>query len=116
MQVWLIEPDSICPSCYEYVANNVALFDLIYTHDDALSHRAGEKGHTLNFAVPSIPIEQHRIPPHKENLVSTIVGAKEQTEGHRLRKRMLSEHGGGVGHVYGAGHRPLEMKVRVLCE
>ena len=123
---WLVEPESLCPSCYEYVRRNLQSFDLILTHDDDLiaaanAHTPG-KGIFGNGAVPSLDpslflgVSAQEFGAElngKTDLVSIIVSSKTSTSGHRLRHEALRVLQGTQLHAYGSsveGLRKLQDK------
>ena len=99
---WLVEPESLCPSCYEYVRSNLQSFDVVLSHDDDLIAAANAvtpgKGIFCNAAVPSMDTSvflgsdgsatRGRLGDKRE-LVSLIVSNKMSTSGHRLRHQAL---------------------------
>ena len=84
------------------------------THDDRLLDELGDKGCFVNVAVPSLADSLHSLNSDKTELVSMIISPKMQSEGHRLRQRIVSLFGGTFlhGHLFGVNHRPLDIKVR----
>ena len=99
---WLVEPESLCPSCYEYVRNNLQSFDVVLSHDDDLIEAANAvtpgKGIFCNAAVPSMDTSVFLGPDgsasigrvdEKRELVSLIASSKTSTSGHRLRHDAL---------------------------
>jgi len=128
---WLVEPESLCPSCYEYVRNNLQSFDIVLSHDDELVAAANAvrpgKGIFCNSAIPSMDtsvfldsdgggIRGWR--EEKQELVSLIVSNKMSTSGHRLRHEALRVLADTDLHAYGgsvAGLRNLQDKVDALA-
>ncbi len=91
--VWLVEPRSICPSCYQYVTDHASLFDFVLSHDiEFLSdiRRRHPRGRSAAAFVPFASALMH--PPliglHqdlKSQLVSSFVSSKRMLIGHVLR-------------------------------
>ncbi|KAJ1472036.1 hypothetical protein T484DRAFT_1915390 [Baffinella frigidus] len=92
---WLVEPEAVCPSCYDFVREHLAWFDLVMTHDIFLLRAAQEQsaGVFVNAAVPSIHPRHHQVYANKTSLVSMIVSHKAGTEGQRLRHQIAAAFG-----------------------
>jgi hypothetical protein len=84
------------------------------THDDRFLGELGDTGCFVNAAVPSLATSLHSLRSDKNELVSMFVSPKMQSEGHRLRQRIVSLFGSNIlhGHIFGVNHRPLPIKVR----
>lgn len=133
---WLVEPEVVCPSCYQFVRDHVSSFEVIGSHDDKLVSyvnlhdseeergrvaEAGKRtprGVFVNAAVPSVPFAAALLypKPPTHSLLSVIVSRKLMTAGHRLRQEALSKFPEKLGDVYGIDHKPLGEKVEALQE
>jgi hypothetical protein len=91
--VWLVEPRSICPSCYQHVADNLASFDIVLSHDVLFLSdikRRHPKGSSAAAFVPFA--SSYLLPPFmslyqdiKSQLVSCFLSNKRMLIGHVLR-------------------------------
>ena len=108
--VWLVEPRSICPSCYQYVNDHAEQFDIILSHDiQFLSdiRRRHPRGPSAAAFVPFASALMH--PPliglHqqlKSQLVSCFVSNKRMLIGHVLRHGVYNHpHLRSHVHFYG---------------
>jgi hypothetical protein len=113
--VWLVEPRSICPSCYQYVVDHAASFDVVLSHDIQFLSDIRLRHPNGSAAAFFVPFASSFLPPpfmglHKEiksKLVSCFVSNKRMLIGHvlrhavyndaRLRKR-VQFYGQGAGH------------------
>jgi hypothetical protein len=123
--VWLVEPRSICPSCYQHVADHAAAFDIILSHDiEFLSdvRRRHPKGTAAAAFVPFASSLLH--PPfiglHKEiksQLVSCFVSNKRMLIGHVLRHAVYNDARlRGSVHFYGqAAGNEIEHKADAMA-
>lgn len=113
--VWLVEPRSICPSCYQYVVDHAAFFDVVLSHDIQFLSEIRLRHPNGSAAAFFVPFASSFLPPpfmglHKDiksQLVSCFVSNKRMLIGHvlrhavyndaRLRKR-VQFYGQGAGH------------------
>jgi hypothetical protein len=123
--VWLVEPRSICPSCYQYVVDNMALFDIVLSHDiQFLSDikRRHPKGSSAAVFVPFassllLPPSMSLNQEIKSQLVSCFLSDKRMLIGHVLR-HAIYHHADLRGRVHffgqGAG-REIRQKTEAMA-
>lgn len=87
----LIEPREIFPSHHEYILNNYSKFDYILTYDSDIL----KLPNAIMFEFGSDWISRESRPysyPNKKLGISTVIGSKSITEGHRLRHALLNRY------------------------
>lgn len=104
---WLLEPEAILPSSYDYIKKNHHKFDKVLTHNLDLIDEL-PNGSYCPMGCSWIPLDQWQIYP-KERLLSIIASNKASTVGHRLRHRVIHQYRNVMG-VYGQGINPIPVK------
>lgn len=99
LAVWLVEPRSICPSCYQHVADHAALFHVVLSHDIPFLSEIAQRHPNGRAAAAFVPFASTLLHPAaaglhqdmKTRLVSCIVSSKRMLIGHVLRHAVYSD-------------------------
>jgi hypothetical protein len=85
---WILEPRSIYPDVYHWIAQNNRLFDYVLTYDQTLIDR-GEN--FLYYPHGRCWIHDYKEEP-KDQLCSIFASTKAYTIGHRLRHEVIKQY------------------------
>jgi hypothetical protein len=107
---WLVESPEITKMSYDWIKNNYFLFDEIFTHNKKLL----ELDNKFSF-IPCggcwIKSEDHKI-YEKTKIVSIISSGKNDTEGHKLRHKIVQKMENLD--VYGRAYKEIDYKLTAL--
>ena len=109
---WLIEPPTLIPKQYEYAINNQDKFYKIFTYDKNLL-KISNKFEFLPIGGCWIEEKDRKI-YEKNKLVSTIISAKTQLEGHKLRHKVAKNI--NKVDLFGSTYNNLPQKIDALKE
>lgn len=87
---WLIEPPVVNPFIYEYIAQNMDKFDIIFTFDEGLVE-LGDHVRYYPYGTTWIKGDNKSI-HEKTKMISAVFSDKNFTEGHSLRHDIFSEY------------------------
>ena len=110
----LMEPRAISPHIYNYIENNNASLDKIFTYDKILLD-SSDKFEFYPHCGCWIQPENQMIYP-KKNLLSIVASNKQSTIGHRLRHAAINEikQSNIEIDVYGNGYNPVKYKLDAM--
>tara|TARA_R100001377_G_scaffold66383_1_gene41621 strand:+ start:2654 stop:3472 length:819 start_codon:yes stop_codon:yes gene_type:complete len=105
---WLVEPYDHIPQLYEFVIENAAKFEAIWTHDRELLEKVPN---AIELSFGGCWIDDFDWDIHnKIKDFSIIASGKQQHPGHKLRHRIIAGSGNNID-VFGGGYNPLENKI-----
>lgn len=110
---WLIEPAEVSRVHYDFVADNISLFDYILTWGlDPKYVLSAENDKWLFYPFGGSWIRDWQLYP-KSKLCSIITSEKDLTEGHQLRHEIVKRFGDKVD-IYGHDGDPMDSKLDAL--
>lgn len=123
--VWLVEPRSVCPSCYQHVADNAAMFDVVLSHDVQFLSDITQRHPKGSSAAAFVPFaSSFLLPPFmglhadiKSQLVSCFLSSKRMLLGHVLRHAVFHHPAlRGRVHFFGqAAGQEIEQKTDAMA-
>ena len=95
--LWLVESPGIMREKYNFALDNIHKYDLVFSHNDKILERAGEKGRLL--PIGGCHLSDDEIGLHKSSktkLVSMIFSGQNWLPGHQMRHSVYSLFGNKI--------------------
>ncbi len=110
----LVEPVVVNSSLYNWIEDNHSLFDLVLTHNKALSQKNEKFKYYPVWPRIWIPESDRKI-YDKTKKVSAIFSNRNQTIGHKTR-HVIAKQFSNLIDLYGKGYNPIETKTEGISD